>query len=159
MLQLLVEDRDLIGHLKSVKKYFLIEQGDFIVQFLDLCDSELSQPVDCVEPARYQLLIRQTLLHTSIIRLESLLELSTRTSAANSDQYKDNLRVALLPYDLSFQMGKIQALNTVEEAEYQTCDTSLLSGMDAFAFGYEVLSSLPTYILVSCHGRWSGRYP
>ena len=43
-----------------------------------------------------------------------------------------------MPYDLSFQMGKIQALNTVEEAEYQTCDTSLLSGMDAFAFGYEV---------------------
>merc|ERR1719318_401003 len=122
LLQLLLNDRDLIGHLKSVKKYFLIEQGDFIVQFLDLCDSELSQPVDCVEPAR----------------LESLLELSTRTSAANSDQYKDNVRVALLPYDLSFQMGKIQALNTVEEAEYQTCDTSLLSGMDAFAFGYEV---------------------
>ena len=56
LLQLLVEDRDLIGHLKSVKKYFLIEQGDFIVQFLDLCDSELSQPVDCVEPARYHLL-------------------------------------------------------------------------------------------------------
>ena len=122
LLQLLMEDRDLIGHLRSVKKYFLIEQGDFICQFLDLCDSELSQPVDCVEPAR----------------LESLLELSTRTSAANSDHYKDNLRVALLPYDLSFQMGKIQALNTVEEAEYQTCDTSLLSGMDAFAFGYEV---------------------
>ena len=54
LLQLLVEDRDLIGHLKSVKKYFLIEQGDFIVQFLDLCDSELSQPVDCVEPARFE---------------------------------------------------------------------------------------------------------
>jgi hypothetical protein len=35
-------------------------------------------------------------------------------------------------------MGKIQALNTVEEGEFQTCDTSLLSGMDAFAFGYEV---------------------
>ena len=49
--------------------------------------------------------------------------------------------MALLPYDLSFQMGKIQALNTVEEAEYQTCDTSLLSGMDAFAFGYEVPQS------------------
>ena len=54
LLQLLVEDRDVIGHLKSVKKYFLIEQGDFIVQFLDLCDSELSQPVDCVEPARFE---------------------------------------------------------------------------------------------------------
>ena len=54
--------------------------------------------------------------------------------------------MALLPYDLSFQMGKIQALNTVEEAEYQTCDTSLLSGMDAFAFGYEVLPYLIPYI-------------
>ena len=37
-------------------------------------------------------------------RLESLLELSARTSAANSDPYKDNLRVALLPYDLIFQV-------------------------------------------------------
>jgi hypothetical protein len=35
-------------------------------------------------------------------------------------------------------MGKIQALNMVEEGEFQTCDTSLLNGMDAFAFGYKV---------------------
>ena len=43
LLQLLVEDCDLISHLKSVKKYFLIEQGDFICQFLDLCEPELSE--------------------------------------------------------------------------------------------------------------------
>jgi len=122
LLQLLLNDRDLIGHLKSVKKYFLMEQGDFICQFLDLCESELSQPVDCVEPAR----------------LESLLEMAARTSTANSDQYKDNLCVALLPYDLEFQMGKILAIDTAEEGEFQSCDTSLLSGMDAFAFGYQV---------------------
>lgn len=53
LLQLLVQDRDLIGHLKSVKKYFLMEQGDFLCQLLDLCEAELNQPVDCVEPARY----------------------------------------------------------------------------------------------------------
>jgi len=117
-----LEDRDLIGHLRSVKKYFLMEQGDFICQFLDLGESQLNQPVDCVEPAR----------------LESLLELVTRITTANSDVYKDNLRVALLPYDLIFQMGKILAIDTVDEAEFQVCDTSLLSGMDAFAFGYEV---------------------
>jgi len=122
LLQLLLNDRDLIGHLKSVKKYFLMEQGDFINQYLDLCESELSQPVDCVEPAR----------------LESLLEMAARTSTANSDQYKDNLCVALLPYDLEFQMGKILAIDTAEEGEFQSCDTSLLSGMDAFAFGYQV---------------------
>jgi len=122
LLQLLLNDRDLIGHLKSVKKYFLMEQGDFINQFLDLCEHELSQAVDCVEPAR----------------LESLLEMAARTSSANHDPYKDNLSVALLPYDLEFQMGKIMAIDTADEAEFQSCDTSMLSGLDAFAFGYEV---------------------
>ena len=122
LLQLLINDRDLIGHLKSVKKYFLMEQGDFICQFLDLCEPELSQSVDCVEPAR----------------LESLLEMAARTSTANYDAYKDNLCVALLPYDLEFQMGKIMAIDTADEGEFQQCDTSLLSGMDAFAFGYQV---------------------
>jgi gamma-tubulin complex component 2 len=122
LLALIVKDRDLVGHLQSVKNYFLMSQGDFVVQFLDLCEKELSQPVDQVEPAR----------------LESLLELALRTSSANSDTYKDNLCVALLPYDLIFQMGKILAYDTAEENEFQTCDTSLLSGMDAFAFGYQV---------------------
>ncbi|XP_023342310.1 gamma-tubulin complex component 2 [Eurytemora carolleeae] len=99
LLELLVKDRDLIGHLTSMKKYFLMEQGDFIVQFLDLCEKELSQPVDQVEPAR----------------LESLLEMALRTSSANYDQNKDNLCVALLPYDLIFQMGKILSIYTSEE--------------------------------------------
>jgi len=122
LLQLLLNDRDLIGHLKSVKKYFLMEQGDFINQLLDLCESELDQPVDSVEPAR----------------LESLLEMAARTSTANHDLYKDNLCVTLLPYDLEFQMGKIMAIDTAEEGEFQSCDTSRLSGLDAFAFGYSV---------------------
>ncbi len=89
LLDLLVKDRDLIGHLRSVKHYFLLDQGDFIVQFLDLCEQELAQNVNKVEPAR----------------LESLLELAQRTSAANMDPYKDNVGVELLPYDLLFQVG------------------------------------------------------
>ena len=77
------------GHLRSVKHYFLLDQGDFIVQFLDLCESELLQSVNCVEPSR----------------LESLLELAQRTSGANTDPYKDNVGVELLPYDLIFQVS------------------------------------------------------
>ena len=88
LLDLLVKDRDLIGHLKSVKHYFLLDQGDFIVQFMDLCGDELCQSVDMVETTR----------------LESLLELALRTSAAKEDPYKDNVRVELLPYDLIYQV-------------------------------------------------------
>ena len=43
------------------------------------------------------------------------LELALRTSSANYDQNKDNLCVALLPYDLIFQMGKILSIYTSEE--------------------------------------------
>ena len=38
-------------------------------------------------------------------RLESLLELAIRTSVVNSDPYKDNVRVELLPYDLIYQVS------------------------------------------------------
>jgi hypothetical protein len=32
-------------------------------------------------------------------------KINFRTSAVNSDPYKDNVRVELLPYDLIFQVG------------------------------------------------------
>ena len=51
----------------------------------------LGQNVNSVEPAR----------------LESLLELALRTSGANTDPYKDNVGVELLPYDLIFQVGRL----------------------------------------------------
>jgi len=101
----------------------LLDQGDFITQFLDLCEPELAQNVNQVEPAR----------------LESLLELAQRTSAAASDPYKDAVCVELLPYDLLFQMCKILSIDTDSEAEFRTFTaTSELTGMEAFAFGYDV---------------------
>ena len=123
LLDLLVKDRDLIGHLKSVKHYFLLDQGDFVVQFFDVCGEELCQNVDSVEPTR----------------LESLLELALRTSVANSDPYKDNVRVELLPYDLIYQMSKILSIDTESESDFKgPVNTADLSGLEAFAFGYDV---------------------
>merc|ERR1712226_1469260 len=123
LLDLLVKDRDLIGHLKSVEHYFLLDQGDFVVQFFDVCGEELCQNVDSVEPTR----------------LESLLELALRTSVANSDPYKDNVRVELLPYDLIYQMSKILSIDTESESDFKgPVNTSELTGLEAFAFGYDV---------------------
>nr|CAD7589280.1 unnamed protein product [Timema genevievae] len=99
LLQLLMEENDLMRRLKSVKHYFLLDQGDFIVQFMDSCEEELSKNIGDIVPTR----------------LESLLELALRTSAANSDPYKDDMRTELLPYDLTFQMSKILSIETQEE--------------------------------------------
>ena len=70
---------------------------------MDLCESELNQNVKTVEFGR----------------LESLLELALRTSAANSDPYKDNVCVELLPYDLIYQMNRILSIDTDFESEFR----------------------------------------
>lgn len=62
----------LLPRLVSLKRYFLLHEGDFLVHFLDLAGDELSKPVEEVV----------------VPRLQSLLELSVRSSIASSDEFK-----------------------------------------------------------------------
>lgn len=91
LLEVLLKENDLMGHLMSVKRYLLLYQGDFITQFLDVCEDELSKNVDKVLP----------------MKIENLLGLTLRLSSAKHDPYKDDLHCELLTYDLATQMSKI----------------------------------------------------
>ena len=106
---------------RSIKHYFLLDQGDFIVQFMDMADDELKKPMEGTQRNSVSLVTSSKLL--SVIsrfrvmmwkffwwkglelsrshflladimdsRLEALLELTLRTSTANADSYKDDLR-------------------------------------------------------------------
>lgn len=86
---------------RSVKHYFFLNAGDFILHFLSLCGAELVKNVDDVMPSR----------------LESLLELALRTSTANADPFKDDLGLELLSYDLTTQMVKILSIETHGERD------------------------------------------
>lgn len=55
-----------------------MDQGDFYVHFMDLTEEELKKPVDDIIPTR----------------LEALLELALRMSTANTDPFKDDLKVS-----------------------------------------------------------------
>ncbi|XP_034250701.1 gamma-tubulin complex component 2-like isoform X2 [Thrips palmi] len=120
LLNLLMKEYDLMGRLRSVKHYFLHDQGDFIVQLMDMCEGELNKNINDIVPHR----------------LESLLELALRTSAANSDPYKDDMRAELLPFDLIHQMFKIHGISSQEFSE--SCHADMLTGLESFSFGYEV---------------------
>ncbi|XP_046395622.1 gamma-tubulin complex component 2-like isoform X2 [Ischnura elegans] len=123
LLELLMTENNLMKRLRSVKHYFLLDQGDFIVQFMDLCEGELQKKIDEIVPTR----------------LESLLELALRTSAANNDPFKDDICAELLPYDLMFQMFKILTIETTEEEEYRVQSQNFnLLGLESFSFGYNV---------------------
>ncbi|XP_032680668.1 gamma-tubulin complex component 2-like isoform X2 [Odontomachus brunneus] len=122
LLEVLIHENDLMGRLRSVKSYFLLAQGDFIVQFMNLCEAELSKSMYDVVPHR----------------LASLLEVAVRMSTADSDPYKDDLKPELLPYDLQYQMFRILSIQTRDEKEYCLQAGKTLTGLEAFVFNYDV---------------------
>jgi gamma-tubulin complex component 2 len=124
LMEVIMEDNDLMGHLLSVKRYFLLQQGDFIVQFMDACEQELTKSVDKVIP----------------MRLENLLELTLRLSSAKHDKYQDNLVTTLMPFDIVTQMSKIIKANENDDesdGDYDLPDTANLTGIECFSFGYK----------------------
>lgn len=61
LLEMLMNEYDLPGRMRSVKHYFLLDQGDFIVQFMDSTEKELSKNVDDILPMRLESLLELTL--------------------------------------------------------------------------------------------------
>jgi gamma-tubulin complex component 2 len=97
LLDLLLNEFKLIMRLKSLKHYFLLDQSDFMVHFMDISEEEMSKSVATIKPSR----------------LESLLELSLRITSANSDPYKDDLKVKLFPTDLRTFLDSVLMIGTL----------------------------------------------
>ncbi|VDQ08216.1 unnamed protein product [Trichobilharzia regenti] len=76
LLDLMLKQKDLKQHLKSVKRFFLMDQGDFVVHFMDAAEGELRKSSEAISESR----------------LGSLLELAVRISSATADPFKDNLK-------------------------------------------------------------------
>ncbi|XP_032346484.1 gamma-tubulin complex component 2 isoform X1 [Camelus ferus] len=124
LLDFLMEEKELVAHLRSIKRYFLMDQGDFFVHFMDLTEEELKKPVDDITPTR----------------LEALLELALRMSTANTDPFKDDLKIDLMPHDLITQLLRVLAIETKQEKAMVHADPTELSltGLEAFSFDYVV---------------------
>jgi len=121
LLDLLMTEKKLMARLKSIKHYFLLDQGDFFVCFMDLAEDEMRKNADDI-------------VHS---RLEALLELALRTSAAVSDPYKDDLRCKLLPYDLITQLFRILSVTNERNVNQDPTETQI-SGLEAFSLDYVV---------------------
>lgn len=119
LLQLLVSEKDMMGHLTSVKRYFLLQQGDFINQFMDATEEELAKNVQQIQP----------------IKLENLLGLTLRTSAANQDQYKDHLNCELSTTELTKIMSRIHLAGS---NQYNFDENIELVGYECFTFSFDV---------------------
>ena len=61
LLDFLLEEKELVAHLRSIKHYFLMDQGDFYVYFMDLTEEELKKPVDDIIPTQLEALLELAL--------------------------------------------------------------------------------------------------
>ncbi|XP_062542171.1 gamma-tubulin complex component 2 homolog isoform X2 [Armigeres subalbatus] len=132
LLNLIMDKYNLMGRLYSVKRYFLLQQGDFIDQFMDICEEDLNKDVDELRP----------------MRLENLLEVTLNMSSARYDEYNDDLKTMLLPYGIVTQISKIVK---TEDVFLDTLgDTSQLKGIECFTFNYN--AQWPVSIVLN---RWT----
>lgn len=124
LLNFLMEEKELVSRLRSIKHYFLMDKGDFFVHFMDLTEEELKKPVDDIVPPR----------------LEALLELALRMSTANTDPFKDDLKIDLMPHDVITQLLRVLAIETKQEKAIINAEPTdaALSGLEAFSFDYIV---------------------
>ena len=120
LLGLLLHDANLLGHMESVKHFFLMDQGDFIVQFMDMAEDELQK---CVED-------------TNPTRLNSLLELAIKTSILRSDPHNEKVSISLMQDSLFKQLSSIISKGRRDEVSFQ--DTESLKGFEAVVLEYDV---------------------
>ena len=52
LLDLILVEKDLLGYLRSIKHYFLLDQGDLFVHFMDSAGDELARPMADILPTR-----------------------------------------------------------------------------------------------------------
>ncbi|XP_014258543.1 gamma-tubulin complex component 2-like isoform X2 [Cimex lectularius] len=99
----------------SLKRYFLLEQGDFVVQLLDTCDGELSKETSDILPSR----------------LTTLVEMAIRIPSTNDDNYRDEIRMSLQKLTLSEQVNKILSEKS-DEIEIQNTEKYEMTGYESF---------------------------
>lgn len=138
LLDFYLKENDLCQRFRSLKHYFMMDQGDFFMDFMDVAEEELNSRAKEI----------------SMTRLESLLQLSLQTSTCSSDTYKDDLLCFLSPHNLIAQLEAIHERSQKRPRESLTVFSSSsipLLGykvIDAFTLNYKV--QWPNSLIISC---------
>ncbi|KAG7095179.1 hypothetical protein E1B28_005958 [Marasmius oreades] len=103
LLQLLLKDQQLIPRLRSLKRYFFLSQSFFLTHFLDLSYGEL----------------RKSAKSVSIIKLQSLLDLTLNTDSHGEDiTFRDDLKVTMASsglYEWLLKIINVKGMENVDE--------------------------------------------
>ena len=88
----LLDSRGLRSHLRSMRRFFLLEHGDFFTQFMDSAEEELRRDVRDVV----------------LTRVQGLLQIALQTSTLLHDPHKEELSCTLASHNLIQHLHLIQ---------------------------------------------------
>eukprot|EP00605_Chrysophyceae_sp_TOSAG23-4_P002805 GSChrysophyteH1.ASY1.ANO1.3089.1 assembled CDS len=124
LLKLLESGHKLRSHLKSLSRFFLLEHGDFFIQFMDIAEEDLRNEVKLVNKSRVQ----------------NLLQTALSTSTLASDPNKDLLSCDLAKSNLIQHLYLIQSAGGMDgaSAAKEMTASQGLKGVEALTLDYEV---------------------
>eukprot|EP01130_Rhizamoeba_saxonica_P016266 TRINITY_DN7486_c0_g1_i4.p1 TRINITY_DN7486_c0_g1~~TRINITY_DN7486_c0_g1_i4.p1 ORF type:complete len:655 (-),score=111.85 TRINITY_DN7486_c0_g1_i4:1776-3740(-) len=129
IMRMLIDDYDLVGRLKSIKHYFFLDQGDFLVHFFDIAEDEINKPASSIDREK----------------LQTLLEISIKASVTKNDPYNEDVKCKLQSYTLLKQIKYI--LSVSSSGIVETTSDIDIRGVEAFCLDYEV--NWPLSIVIS----------
>lgn len=129
LLNLIKEKYDLLGKLRSMKRYLLMDQGDFLVHFMDIAREELAKRPEDI----------------SVEKLQSLLDLALRTTAAAADPCHEELTCCVEQVSLLKRLATLQDVessysnyrNPIFEGDDQLEPVNI-TGLETFCLSYKV---------------------
>jgi hypothetical protein len=127
LLSLLEEQYCLSAHLRSLSRFFLLEHGDFFIQFMDIAEDEL----------------RKDVREVSVARVQGLLQLAIQTSTLASDPNREDLTCSLAAHNLIQHLHLIQSAGETSGATSEAFAGQLqtpqgLKGVEALTLDYKV---------------------
>eukprot|EP01132_Coremiostelium_polycephalum_P009740 gene9740-11961_t len=142
LLNYLINEKQLLPKLKSIKHYFLLCKGDFFSHFMEITYDELKKPLSEINR----------------VKMNSLLQLSLRTSSISSDDpvSQDDLECEFIPFTLGDQLLNIininnnnggngignviinNSNNNIGGSVDQQLQSKDLLGIESLAFNYKV---------------------
>ncbi|OAY32230.1 gamma-tubulin complex component 2 isoform X2 [Manihot esculenta] len=132
LLNLIKEKYDLMGKLRSIKHYLLLDQGDFLVHFMDIARDELTKKLEEI----------------SVEKLQSLLDLALRTTAAAADPCHEDLTCCVERTSLLKTLGTLKDLETRAFSDDNGTEEPMsITGLETFALSYKV--QWPLSIVIS----------
>ncbi|KAL6132397.1 hypothetical protein ACLB2K_064640 [Fragaria x ananassa] len=124
LLNLIKEKYDLMGKLRSIKHYLLLDQGDFLVHFMDIARDELMKKLDDI----------------SVEKLQSLLDLALRTTAAAADPCHEDLTCCVETSSLLRRLGTLKDREKTRSVldDNDVEEPVSLTGLETFSLNYKV---------------------